>query len=157
MDAKYYGYTKKNVIVVHAGTNFASTEAMTAVAMTSRVFSGVERNDSKLRGGADLLSASLPTWGNGPDGKNQIDFYYWYYGTLAMYQMGGDHWKKWNAAMQPYLLSKQLKGNPRELGGSWDPQGYNPMKAGGRVLSTSLSVLSLEVYYRYLPMYQDSR
>ena len=36
--------------------------------------------------------------------------------------------------------------------GSWDPGGRHS-NARGRVVSTTLSVLSLEVYYRLLPMY----
>ena len=69
-----------------------------------------------------------------------------------MFQKGGQHWKTWNKAMQPFLISKQLPGDPREMGGSWNPEGGN-MRQGARVFSTTLCVLSLEVYYRYLPMY----
>ena len=36
--------------------------------------------------------------------------------------------------------------------GSWNPTG-NHVNSGGRVVATTLSVLSLEVYYRLLPMY----
>ena len=38
----------------------------------------------------------------------------------------------------------------------WDPKGKH-VNAGGRVLSTGLAVLSLEVYYRLLPMYGFGR
>jgi hypothetical protein len=71
-----------------------------------------------------------------------------------MFQRQGDDWLRWNQAMQETLLTRQrLDG---ELAGSWDADdlwgGY-----GGRVYSTSLATLSLEVYYRYLPIYgQDS-
>jgi hypothetical protein len=40
--------------------------------------------------------------------------------------------------------------------GSWDPNG--PVKdqwgaQGGRLMITSLSLLTLEIYYRYMPLY----
>ena len=38
----------------------------------------------------------------------------------------------------------------------WDPKGKH-VNAGGRVLATGLAVLSLEVYYRLLPMYGFGR
>jgi hypothetical protein len=41
--------------------------------------------------------------------------------------------------------------------GSWDPSvpaRDNFGVLGGRVMMTSLSALTLEVYYRYLPLYQ---
>ena len=69
-----------------------------------------------------------------------------------MFQMGGEHWKAWNEAMKPALLETQSKGGPED--GSWDPA----KAAGcdnGRVMSTALSILCLEVYYRYLPIYKD--
>ena len=71
---------------------------------------------------------------------------YWYYGSYAMYQMGGRHWKAWNSAMKRTLLpSQRAQGH---LAGSWDPVG--PWGShGGRVYSTALMVLCLEVYYRY--------
>ena len=40
--------------------------------------------------------------------------------------------------------------------GSWDPKGKH-VNSGGRVLATGLAVLSLEVYYRLLPMYGFGR
>ena len=52
-------------------------------------------------------------------------------------------------------------GNPERRSqslrrGSWDPNGptADPWGGhGGRHMITSLSVLTLEVYYRYLPLY----
>ena len=49
---------------------------------------------------------------------NPIDFYYWYYGTYAMFQVGSDKWKRWNDAMQKALLPNQRTGGcdlPRGL------------------------------------------
>jgi len=82
---------------------------------------------------------------------SQLNLYYWYYGTLAMYQYGGEPWRRWNVSLRDRLISEQRKlGN---TAGSWDPKG--PWGAyGGRVYSTALSALSLEVYYRFLPLYQ---
>ena len=49
------------------------------------------------------------------------------------------------------LITEQRKTGPDK--GSWDPKdrwgGY-----GGRVYSTALNALILEVYYRFLPLYQ---
>ena len=42
--------------------------------------------------------------------------------------------------------------------GSWDPTSPPPIAGdcrAGRLFTTSLSILTLEVYYRYLPMYRD--
>ena len=79
------------------------------------------------------------------------DEYYWYYGTLSMYQYGGDEWNQWNEAMRDLLISEQsTNGN---FVGSWDPRGAWG-RYGGRIYQTALSTLCLEVYYRFLPLYQ---
>ncbi|MHC4914720.1 MAG: prenyltransferase/squalene oxidase repeat-containing protein [Planctomycetota bacterium] len=87
-----------------------------------------------------------------------VNFYYWYYATLCMFQMGGDHWKTWNVQMKKALLENQCKGGPldgtkKDKDGSWDPTGGGHVSYGGRVFSTALGALTLEVYYRYLPLY----
>ena len=46
-----------------------------------------------------------------------------------------------------------LDGSAQDLDGSWVPVDVWA-KIGGRVYSTALCTLSLEVYYRYLPMYR---
>ena len=80
--------------------------------------------------------------------------YYWYYGTLAMYQLQGDYWQRWNEALQKTLLERQIKDGP--LAGTWDTDtvwgGY-----GGRIYTTAIATLSLEVYYRFLPLYADGK
>jgi peptidoglycan hydrolase-like protein with peptidoglycan-binding domain len=143
--------------------------AMTAVGMVSRQFMGTPNTDPLLVGGANYLLRALPEWkiGDRPQDRKLIpcsrntlyrrDFYYFYYGTLCMFQQGGDSWKKWNAALKPVLLENQKKGGPmdgtvNDVDGSWDPWG-NSGKRAGRVFQTAVGALCMEVYYRYLPMY----
>lgn len=86
-----------------------------------------------------------------PPRRTTLNLYYWYYGTLAMFQHGGDAWEQWNSAMREILLSEQRQTG--SLAGSWDPRG--PWGGyGGRIYSTAMATLSLEVYYRYLPLYR---
>jgi hypothetical protein len=118
------------------------TQPMTAEALVCREFFHLSLTGAGDEAREYLLTA-LP--GQGPP-----NFYYWYYGTLAMFQMQGPAWAKWNEAISTALTHSQRADG--EATGSWDPDslwgGY-----GGRVFSTSLGALCLEVYYRYLPLY----
>ncbi|MFP6873295.1 MAG: hypothetical protein VCA55_07260, partial [Verrucomicrobiales bacterium] len=78
------------------------------------------------------------------------DLYYVYYATLALYQHQGPVWDEWNARLKATLPRIQRKDGPAT--GSWDLSS-SMTKDGGRVISTTLATLSLEVYYRFLPMY----
>ena len=123
------------------------SESMTGVAMLARIFLGEDPKKSDMvKKGAELCSKLVPTW-NPNDGS--IDMYYWYYATLAMFQVGGDPWTKWNAAMKVAIVDTQRRDGDRCLyKGSWDnidPWGPD----GGRVYSTAMMALCLEVYYRY--------
>lgn len=87
-------------------------------------------------------------------GIGEDNVYYWYYGTLAMFQFQDKNWQRWNDALQNRLIALQ-EPDQSYLSGSWPPDrvwgGY-----GGRVYSTAMSCLCLEVYYRYLPLYHRS-
>jgi hypothetical protein len=119
-------------------------EAMTAVGLLCRFFLAQEPATTPImQRHAELLLRRLPVWD--VPGKG-CDMYYWYYGSYAMYQMGGRYWDAWNLAMKEAILPSQRTDG--EMKGSWDPVG--PWgRWGGRVYSTALMVLCLEVYYRY--------
>jgi len=128
---------------------------MTSVGMLCRLFAGARPNDAKVVGGANYLLKYLPVWGE--NGIN-VDMYYWYYGTMSMFQVGGATWKKWNQALRDMLCDNQRRGKLRDgskedVDGSWDPVGKWAVRPG-RAYSTAMGALSLEVYYRYLPMYR---
>ncbi len=89
-----------------------------------------------------LIQKKLPS-------TRTVDYYYWYYGSLAMRQTQGTMWEKWNEKLKPILLRKQQRGGTND--GSWNPEGKNGSIAG-RCVTTAMAALSLEVYYRYLPL-----
>ncbi len=123
------------------------SESMTGVGMLARIFVGEDPRRSRLiKLGADLCAELPPTW-NPSDGS--IDMYYWYLATLAMFQVGGPKWKAWDRALKKALIPNQRKDTDYcHYQGSWDPLG--PWGAdGGRVYSTALLAMCLEVYYRY--------
>jgi hypothetical protein len=133
---------------------------MTAAGMACRQFMGVPSQDPLLKGGAKLLLRQTPQWQDARAHFSSRDrgFYYWYYGTLCMFQMGGESWKTWNKDMKKALLENQRKGGPldgsiKDVDGSWDP--HTPIeKYGGRVMTTAMGALTLEVYYRYKPIHK---
>ena len=53
--------------------------------------------------------------------------------------------------MREVLISEQIKVG--HLAGSWDPKDEWG-RYGGRLYSTALATLTLEVYYRFLPLYR---
>jgi hypothetical protein len=80
--------------------------------------------------------------------------YYNYYATQVIKHYGGDDWRTWNLKMRDFLVATQAKDWPAK--GSWlfnpDGQWQGP---GGRLYTTSLSCMTLEVYYRFLPIFQE--
>ena len=119
---------------------------MTAESLAARYVLGQTVSDRVKREAKFEISGEMPS-------ADKPNLYYWYYGTMAMYFAGGPEWEQWNANVKSVLLSSQehTAGDNR---GSWEPNG---MWAGygGRVYSTALSTLILEVYYRYLPTTQQ--
>ena len=127
---------------------------MTAVGLLMRLYTGWNRNDPRMVAGAKHLMEHLPAIGTPAD--PQRDTYYWYYATQVMFHMKGDYWKSWNDRLRPMLLEKQIQTGP--MAGSWDPRGVVPDKWGpkaGRIYVTTLNLLSLEVNYRHLPIYES--
>lgn len=120
------------------------TESLTAVGILSRIFIGEDPKSSEMiQKGTDLCLKALPVW---DPQSGAIDMYYWYYGTLAIFQVGGKPWDEWNKAIQAAIIDTQRKDGDEK--GSWDP--IDPWgRDGGRVYSTSVLVMCMEVYYRY--------
>jgi hypothetical protein len=130
-----FGYQNRN-----------ATPAMTAEGLLCLQFMGTQRNDPKMRYGADYVLRSLP------ERKQQLTSYYWYYATQAMYHMQGDYWETWNERTSKLLIETQQTTGKNA--GTWNPIDRWE-KSGGRVYATSLKLLMLEVYYRHLPLYEE--
>jgi hypothetical protein len=104
--------------------------------------------------GAEAASASEATAAIVaiPPEPNRVNLYYWYYGTLALHhqqELSGEAaaaWQSWNTSLSLALVNSQIVDGPEA--GSWEPNciwgGY-----GGRVYSTAIAAMCLEVYYRY--------
>ncbi len=125
----------------------AASLPMTAEGLLMLQYLGADRNDPRLRAGADHLAKNLPSLA-------YRDVYYWYYATQVMFHMQGRYWEAWNGKLRDMLIDTQEKTGGEA--GSWDPLEPVPDrwgKAGGRVYVTCLRLLTLEVYYRHLPLY----
>jgi len=68
---------------------------------------------------------------------------------------GGQEWKDWNGVMRDFLVDSQETEGSKE--GSWYwHSGRHSAEAGGRLYHTALAAMTLEVYYRFLPIYKDA-
>jgi hypothetical protein len=128
-----------------------STARMSAVGLLCRQYLQAwgPQNLRMIKGVKNhILPSTLPEKGQKPN-----DMYFFYYATQVMHHFGGEEWRKWNLGMRDSLISTQLKNKDDPARGSWDPSGDAFAGPGGRLMYTSLALLTLEVYYRHLPLY----
>ena len=128
-----------------------ASPVMTAEGLVSRQLLGWPRDFPALVKGVGQVSAHLQEGGD-------RNIYYWYYATQLLHNMRGEHWDRWNPKIREGLIRLQVKDDTCTKG-SWDPFSPEPdiwAERAGRLYLTSLSILTLEVYYRYLPLYRTA-
>ena len=118
------------------------SDSMTAVGLLCRIYLGWKRENPALKAGVEHLAKVGPRPGN---------IYFNYYATQVLHHWGGDLWKEWNLKMREELLTTQVKDGAGA--GSWNVTDSHG-GGGGRIYQTTLSLLTLEVYYRHLPIYR---
>ena len=145
----YYqvGYNARStgkVYIPGQNEQFDHHATMSAAGSVSRIF--MERRTTAPELGArHVVAADLPTWK-----ANSIDFYYWYYGSLALFQFDGPDgpmWKRWNKALVQALVPHQKTEGC--AAGSWDPSMDRWGGDGGRVYATAMNALTLETSSRF--------
>jgi hypothetical protein len=125
------------------------SNAMTSVGLLCRQYLGANKRESPMMTeGAKYLLANLPD-------AQMPNIYYWYYASQVMHNMSGYEWDQWNRKMRKILVDTQCKDKNTCANGSWDPASDLWGQRGGRVMQTGLSALTLEIYYRYLPLFQE--
>ncbi len=126
-----------------------SCEPLTAIGVMCRAMLGqAPTPGSVMDAAADRLLSKPPVWSVG-DGR--ADPYYWFWGSDAMRQVGGERWRRWRRALETAAVPNQRRPEQGEsAAGSWDPVG--PWgEVGGRVCATALMTLALESSYRRIP------
>lgn len=115
----------------------------TAIALTLLMYLGQTPGYSPFDRAIDDLAERGPTLTN---------VYHDYYATLALHHWRHRDWESWNTKLRDHLVASQATEGHEA--GSWhfkDKWG----DVGGRVYTTAMSTLILEVYYRFLPLYDD--
>ena len=119
----------------------AASPTMTAESLACRYWLGMQLEPTRVQEAVDTIRAGDPA-----DSNARPNLYFLYYAALALHEHGGSVWSQWNGSLQQRLLASQELAGPDA--GSWAPDtrwgGY-----GGRVYSTAVATLCLEIPYRY--------
>ncbi len=104
--------------------------------------------DKTVKEGIDFLLGKADVKYKG----DKADLYAWYYNTQACLMFGGSAWSKWNRLFQDEIADSQSPDGswPPTQGGVGDLQ-KNP-GGDGPYYRTTLCILMLEVFYRYMPI-----
>ncbi|MCA9057226.1 MAG: terpene cyclase/mutase family protein [Planctomycetaceae bacterium] len=117
------------------------TNSVTAMALLCRMYLGSGRDDAGMAAGVELLDRRGP----------YDNLYYNYFATQVVKNWGGATWDRWNQRLRDDLVAWQ--DTEGDAAGSWTPRDRaDYSNAGGRLLTTCLATLTLEVYYRHKPL-----
>jgi hypothetical protein len=86
---------------------------------------------------------------HGPSSKDAV---YNLYATIYVHQADNQAWDTWNHTIRMQLVKSQVKEGDED--GSWYSADDVDAAEGGRLFQTVMSTLTLEVYYRYLPLFK---
>jgi hypothetical protein len=129
----------------------SSRPSMTAIGLLCHQYMGKGRDDAQIHEGVQFLI-------NNAKPEQTTQPYYWYYATQVVHHYQGPEWERWNRAMRKIWVDRQNRDSKSTDFGSWDPKDFgreqHDLMQGGRLYLTSIGLLTLEVYYRYLPLYE---
>ena len=116
----------------------------TAIGLLLRMFRGMPHSDPRVLEAATYFRKV---------GRSNGDAYFNYYVTLFLFHVGQPFWDEWNPSIRDHLVKTQAqKGHEA---GSWYFENVYG-KEGGRVYTTAMCAMTLEIYYRFSPLYQQS-
>jgi hypothetical protein len=127
-----YGYLKPG-----------KTPTTSAIGVLGRMLTGWRLERPALTSGVQRL-AKL--------GPSRTDMYFNYNATQVMRHCGGETWDDWNKPMRDQLISSQSREG--HASGSWFEKDEHGA-VGGRLYMTCLACMTLEVYYRHMPLYGE--
>ena len=133
----HYDFNSKNR---KAGYNSSTT----ACAVLCRMYSGMPKDHPSIQAAVAKFNSAGPSKSN---------TYYNYYATQVMKQVGGKEWESWNVRMRGQLLATQTTTG--HAAGSWFWDDRHSTDSAGRLYTTCMATMILEVYYRYLPLYNE--
>ncbi len=125
-------------------SNERGTNATTAIGLLCRMIGGWPREHRPMQQGASRLSDELPA---------QNNVYMIYYASQVLHHLGGPRWDKWNVRMRKYLIDSQAQEG-HETGSWYFAESHSTQ--GGRLYTTAMAIMTLEVYYRYMPLYGET-
>ena len=114
----------------------------TAIGLTLMMYLGQTPGNTSFDRAVDRMAQRGPTLTN---------VYHDYYATLALHHWQHPRWETWNEELRDHLVRTQETSGHEA--GSWhfkDDHG----DIGGRLYTTAMATLILEVYYRFLPLYE---
>ncbi len=117
-----------------------------AVGLLCRMYMGTKKDNDVLAAGVTRL-AKL--------GPSKTDYYSNYYANQVIFQFTGGKgamWKAWNEKLRDQLVVTQGKEGHEK--GSWYVRSTHASQSGGRLYMTAMATMTLEVYYRHMPIYQ---
>jgi hypothetical protein len=114
-----------------------------AIGLLCRMYTGWDRDLEPLRRGVTALAKP---------GPHPAAIYQNFYLAQALVQMDHPAWPRWNAKNRDQILAQQARAGHEA--GSWFFADHDTAP-GGRLAHTALAVLTLEVYYRLLPIYRQ--
>jgi hypothetical protein len=113
----------------------------TAIGLLLRMYQGWPQGDARLAQGVKRLEK----WG-----PSRSDMYFNYYATQVLHHYEGDGWDAWNDTLRERLIATQSRRGHEN--GSWHFHDEHGDK-GGRLYTTAMCIMILEVYYRHMPLY----
>ena len=119
-------------------------QSCTACAVLCRMYSGMPKDHPSIEAAVEKFSKA---------GPSKSGTYYNYYATQVLKQYGGKEWETWNVKMRDQLLATQVTSG--HAAGSWYWDDGHSTDAGGRFYTTCMATMILEVYYRYMPLYNE--
>lgn len=128
--------------------NAGGHQPCTPIGLLCRMYLGVEKSHPAIRTGVAALAEK---------GIDKKDIYYNYYAAQVLRHHGGPEWDGYNRQLRDWLVQSQVSGGHAD--GSWhwpDSPPHRGPTEGGRLCSTALATMILEVYYRHMPLYADA-